>query len=194
MKNKLDYLFLFIGFIIKFGISLFITNWVISVIYSFVFAFVYYKMISNKTSVGRYVPFIMLDFIICFYLCYKSYGLDIFMVLTSLIYFAFSSFGVYFFIFEILVREEPKSKVAFLANIEIDKGIKALEENDYNLALETFSKVIKENKDNYLGYMGMCRTLSKMDKRNLKKINYYHKKCLKYAPRELRESINKKYD
>ena len=75
----------------------------------------------------------------------------------------------------------------------MDEGINALENEDYDLAMELFSNDIKEHKKNYLGYMGMFNTLVKIDEKNIKKINYYKKKCIKYAPNELKESINSKY-
>ena len=193
MQKKMDYMLLIVGTIIKFLISLLITNITISFVYSFIFLSIYIIMLARKSNVEKYVPFIMLDFISAFYLCYLSYRLGAFMIAISLIYFMFSSFVIYFAIFESLVRERPIS-IHSLANIEIDRGIKALEDKDYDLALEAFSKVIKEHRENYLGYMGMCTTLSKMDKKNLKKIEYYRKKYIKYAPRELRESITNKYD
>ena len=189
----MDYMLLIVGAIIKFFISLLITNITISFVYSFVFLSIYFLLISRRSNVGKYIPFLILDFIAGFYLCYLKYDLGVFMVSISLIYFVFSSFCVYFAVFESLIRERPTSRVT-LANFEIDRGIKALEDKDYELALEAFSKVIKEHKGNYLGYMGMCTTLSKMDKKNLKKIAYYRKKYIKYAPRELRESITNKYD
>jgi hypothetical protein len=39
----------------------------------------------------------------------------------------------------------------------------------------------------------MCNTLTKIDQKNIKKIKYYKKKCIKYAPKELKDSINNKY-
>lgn len=194
MNNKINYIFLMVAFLIKFVISLMVTNWTIALVYSVIVAFVYFRLISKKLRPGRFIPFVMLDFIVSFYLCYKSYGLDLHTILISLIYFIFSSSGIYFFIIDWLAKDTSSFKLSFSSNMEVDKGIKALEENDYEKALESFSKAIKDYKRNYLGYMGMCTTLSKMDKKNLKKINYYRKKCLKYAPRELRESITKKYD
>ena len=39
----------------------------------------------------------------------------------------------------------------------------------------------------------MCNTLSKMDKKNIKKLKYYKKKCVKYAPKELKKAILDRY-
>jgi Tfp pilus assembly protein PilF len=72
------------------------------------------------------------------------------------------------------VGEETSSKaLTKKSNVYIDKGLKALEENKVDDAVNEFKSAIKSYKKNYLGYMGMCDALSKSEKKNLIKM-----KCL----------------
>ena len=135
----------------------------------------------------------MIDFIIGLYLNFNIYGLNYFSILFSLLYFISSSGFLYLLLIDYLGKVTSRKKLKEKSNVEIDKGIKALENNEYEIALIAFSNAIKEHKKNYLGYMGMCNVLTKLDKENLKKIKYYKKKCIKYAPKHLKESINDKY-
>ena len=100
---------------------------------------------------------------------------------------------MYFLIIDYVGEITSNKVLTNISNIEVDKGIKALENDDYDLAIEAFSNAIKEHKKNYLGYMGMCNALTKMDKSNLKKLKYYKKKCIKYAPKELKNTISDKF-
>lgn len=116
------------------------------------------------------------------------------MIVFGAIYFVISSGLIYYMVIDYVGKQTSNKALTKNSNVEVDKGLKALENDQYDKALESFNNAIKEHKKNYLGYMGMCNTLSKMDEKNLKKIKYYKKKCIKYAPKELKKSISEKYD
>lgn len=193
MKNKVFGAFFILSITIKFLISLVIADTITSLIYCLFFFFTYSELILKKSNIGLYFPFVMIDYILGYYLCFNIYGMSLYSLLFSLIYFVCSSSYMYFLIIDYVGEITSNKALNKISNIEVDKGIKALEKDDYNLAIESFSNAIKEHKKNYLGYMGMCNTLTKMDKTNLKKIKYYKKKCIKYAPKELKDSINDKF-
>ena len=157
------------------------------------FISLYSYFMIKRYNVSSYLPFVMIDFMTGFFLTYEVYGLSLFTFIFSIIYFILSNFLLYYILIDYIGKITSSKQLRARSNNEIDKGIKALENNDYNKAIESFSNAIKEHKKNYLGYMGMCNTLNKMDKKNLKKIHYYKKKCIKYAPKNLKESIKNKY-
>lgn len=193
MKNKIFWMFFVISVAIKFLISLIISDPITSFVYCLFLLVNYLFLMSKKSAVSLYLPLVMSDFIFGFYLCFNIYGMSIYSLIFSLIYFVCSGAYMYFLVIDYLAETTSNKALSKISNLEIDKGIKALENDDYNLAIEAFSNAIKEHKKNYLGYMGMCNTLTKMDEKSLKKIKYYKKKCIKYAPKELKESIVDKF-
>ena len=178
---------------IKFMVTLAIADVISSLICSLFFLVFYSYLIWKKSDISSYILLVMIDYIFGYYLCISAYDINLQSLLFSLIYFVCGSGYMYFLIIDHVGKITSNKTLTNISNIEVDKGIKALENDDYNLALESFSNAIKEHKKNYLGYMGMCNTLTKMDKKNLKKLKYYKKKCIKYAPKELRNSINNKF-
>ena len=194
MKNKVWYSFFLLAFIIKILMSVIICDVFVSLMYGLILLFVYAYFINKKSSFFMYLPFIMIDFIVGYFLCYKMYGLSVYTIIFGILYFVMSSGLIYFFIIDYVGKQTSNKTLTKNSNIEVDKALKALENDQYDMALKLFSNAIKEHKKNYLGYMGMCNTLERMDQKNLKKIKYYKKKCIKYAPKELKKSIGEKYD
>ena len=86
------------------------------------------------------------------------------------------------------------AKIDQIAEYNQAKVLKAMQDNDLDIAIDEFKSAIKNYKKNYLGYMGICNILTRMDKKNLKKIKYYKKKCIKYAPKELKDNIVRRYE
>lgn len=194
MKNRIWYAFFFLAFIIKFLISLIISDVFIALSFSVLLFILYSYLISKRSSISTYLPLVMIDFIVGYFLCYNLYGLRLHMIVFGAIYFVISSGLIYYMVIDYVGKQTSNKALTKNSNVEVDKGLKALENDQYDKALESFNNAIKEHKKNYLGYMGMCNTLSKMDEKNLKKIKYYKKKCIKYAPKELKKSISEKYD
>jgi len=186
----MEWFIFLLAFIVKFLMSMIISSDVVLVLSTLSIILLYSFMLYKKISVYHYIPFVMLDYSLVFYYCYLEYGASITSIYMSFIIFMFSSSFMYYLI---LIVSSDFKKMKKIANMEIDKGIKALENRDYESAIESFSNAIKDHKTNYLGYMGMCNTLTNMDKINLKKLEYYKKKCIKYAPKELKKSIYKRF-
>ena len=191
--NKLSYVFLAIALFIKFIIS----SLLITPLYSFIYVFCIFVisliLIKYKIKIYNYFMLILSDFLLCFLMVFKVIGTNINSIFISLFYFIFSSGYLYVLLGINLSKKTSIKALNTISNSEVDRGIKALENDNYDLAKDCFLSAIKQNKSNYLGYMGMCNTLNKFDKKNLKKIQYYKKKCIKYAPKELKDNIEKRY-
>lgn len=194
MKNKIGIFVFSLAFLVKFALSIMVADILFAFLYAFLFLSIYVFMLKMKFKTISFVPFVMIDFIISFYFSLNYFGYNSSAVIFAFVYFAISNGLVYYLIGYYLGKSTSSRYLIRTSNFEVDKGIKALENEDYDAAIEAFSNAIKEHKKNYLGYMGMCNTLSKMDKANLREFNYYRKKCIKYAPKDLKESISKKYD
>lgn len=193
VKVKIEYFIFLLAFIIKFMISMTVSIDIIFLLINFCFVLAYIVMLIRKNHAYSYIPFIVSDFLIGTYFCFQTFGYDFKSIFISLLLFIFSSGFLYSLIVNHSCKVYSYRQLKSISNMEIDKGIKALENNNYDVAIEAFTNAIKEHKKNYLGYMGMCSTLTKMDKKNLKKISYYKRKCIKYAPRELKETINDRF-
>ncbi len=194
MKSKIDSFFFVLAYAIKAMFIMFIaSSQFLGIAYTLLSFSIYLLLFKKSKSVSTILPIIMIDYIVVFYFTYLNMGLGLDMILISILAFILSNSFVFYLLINDVAIATSSKKLYSVSNDIVDEGIKALENEDYDKALEAFSNAIKEYKRNYLGYMGMCTTLTKMDKKNIKKIKYYKKKCLKYAPRELKESIGKKY-
>ena len=97
------------------------------------------------------------------------------------------------------VSKYIKDIISRLTNVAIEGVFSHLsdsfgDEKNSQKQFELFKSAIKNYKKNYLGYMGMCDVLAKSNKKHLKKFKYYKKKCIKYAPSELKENIVRRYE
>ena len=191
--SKMQYFFLFLAIAIKFALTLILRNPLTALLYSIVIGFFGVCLFKYKMKIYNYVMLLMIDFLIGFMFCESLIGINILSITYAIMYFSLSGVFFYYLLFENLTDKTSLKNIKNSSNKQIDKGLNALEKDDYKEALECFSKAIKESKTNYLGYMGMCNTLTKIEKTNIKKIKYYKRKCIKYAPKELKESINNKY-
>ena len=191
--SRLEDFFLLLAVIIKFSITVVLINPFISLLYSIFIGLFSLCLYKYKMEIYNYIMLLMIDFLLGFIICQTIIGVNFISLTFSIIYFSLSGVFLYYLLFEDLIDKTSFKTVRSLSNYEVDKGLKALEKDNYKEALECFTKAIKENKKNYLGYMGMCNTLHKIDKSNIKKIKYYKKKCIKYAPKGLKDSINDKY-
>lgn len=192
MKDKIQIMLFVSAFFIRFILDIVLKDTFISSVYSIIFIFIYSIMIYKKCKSINFIPVIMLDFISNFYLCLASYGYGVTSIVISVTRFLIANVLLYYLII-FYIETNNVITLKKESRIAIDKGISALEKNEYDLALEEFKTAIKKHKENYLGYMGMCNTLKSMQSIDLKKLNYYKKKCVKYAPKELKENINNKY-
>ena len=194
MKNKIDTFFFILANMVKMFFVVFLAgNHLIGIGYSLISFVVYFFIYKKWKNISSILPVVMIDYICLFYFSYVRNGLGLDTIIISIMaFFLANGFVLYLLANEIAISTSSR-KLSYTSNDIVDEGIKALQNEDYDKALEAFSSAIKEYKKNYLGYMGMCTTLTKMDKKNIKKIKYYKKKCIKYAPRELKESISNKY-
>ena len=137
---------------------------------------------------------VMLDYLFISYFGFLNYGDSIESIVVSVIVFVAINLVPYIILVNKIGEDTSIRSLNKHSNAYVDKGIKALEKEDIDLAISEFESAIKSYKKNYLGYMGMCDALSKSDKKHLKKFKYYKKKCIKYAPENLKENIIKKYE
>ena len=173
MKKKIFNVLFVLACVIKFMVTLVISDTILSFAYSMFFFSFYSYLIARKSNISSFLPLVMIDYLLGYYLCTIHYGINVQSLLFSVIYFVCASGYMYFLIIDYVGEITSNKVLTNISNIEVDKGIKALENDDYDLAIESFSNAIKEHKKNYLGYMGMCNTLTKMDKSDLKKLKYY---------------------
>lgn len=177
--------------ILRFFACLMIMNLIWALITTVLFSAVYYLL--RKYNVGYLVLVVGIDYLLISYCSMIKYGANAYSVYISLITFVMMNFIPYFILINKIGEETSYKALNRYSNEYVDKGIKALEKEDIDLAISEFENAIKRHKKNYLGYMGMCDALSKKDLKHLKKFKYYKKKCLKYAPEKLKENIVKKY-
>jgi len=181
-----------ISFILRFFVCLALMNYILSFIYSAIFISLYYMF--RKYRVGYIVSLVMLDYLLLSNICLHLHGASISTLVTSVIAFVSCNTLPYLVLINKIGKETSYKELNKNSNMYVDKGIKALEKEDIELAISEFESAIKSHKKNYLGYMGMCDALTRIDKKNLKKFKYYKKKCIKYAPENLKENIVKKYE
>lgn len=194
MRTKIDSFFFILASFIKIFFIMFLTsNIYMGISYSVLSFLVYFLIYKKWASVSGIIPVIMIDYICIFYFTYLKNGIGVDTIAISLLAFLLSNGFILYLLIIKMATVTSNKMLSIASNDIVDEGIKALENEDYDKALEAFSSAIREYKKNYLGYMGMCTTLTKIDKNNIRKIKYYKKKCIKYAPRELKESISNKY-
>lgn len=193
MSDSFKSCFLLVALFIKFIISLILLLPIYAFIYTMAIGIVSYCLLKYNFKMFNYMMLIMVDFMFGFILIFNQIGINLIALVLSFLYFIVSGCFVYIILINSLGEKTSSKRMRSISNIEVDKGIKALENDDYQSAIDYFSKAIKDNKSNYLGYMGMCNTLFKYDAKNSKKLNYYKNKCIKYAPKELKESIKIRY-
>lgn len=188
-ENSSKYSLLFVALVVKFGVSLLLTTPVNALLYTAFIAIFVYLLTKYTTKLYNYALLISADFLIGFLILGNSIGMNASGLFLSVFYFLASGAFFYYLLVDYVAQQTATRVLRNISDVEVDKGIKALENDNYELAIDYFTQAIKENKTNYLGYMGMYNTLNKFDKKNIRKIKYYKKQCLKYAPRELKESV-----
>lgn len=193
MENKSYNMMFVFSYFIKLLVTISFLGMYWGVFYSLFFVALISWLLYKKSNLFYFVCLVMMDFLfVC--LAYNGFaGVNIESLLVTLKYFVLSNGLVYFLSINYLAMETSPGRLKYNSNIEIDKGIKALENQDYDKAMEAFTNAIKEHKQNYLGYVGMCNVLSETDKKNLRKYKYYKKKSLRYAPDTIKEELKNKY-
>ena len=167
-------------------------NPMVAMIYSVGFTMLYY--FARKYNVMCIIMVLMLDYIFMFNLTGNYMGINIYSLLISAFAFVIMNSILYIVLVNKVGEETSSKALTKKSNVYIDKGLKALEENKVDDAVNEFKSAIKSYKKNYLGYMGMCDALSKSSKKSLLKMKYYKKKCIKYAPKELKDNIVRRYE
>ena len=190
-KVKNVFLFLFL-MTIKFIITSIFINPLFSFAFVLIMSLIYSLIIHNK-SIHSILFLSIFEYLSIFMLARIETSFNITTVFTSLALFIISNLGIYTFLVFNLAKSTSFKSMNKESNVFIDEGIKRLESNDYDNALIEFENAIKTHKKNYLGYMGMCDTIIKSNK-DKKRFEYYKKNAIKYAPRELKENIKKKYN
>lgn len=192
MKDISFKIMIIISFLLRIFVCLIVMSPLYAFVYSFVFVFVYY--IARNYNLGYMIMLVMLDYMFMFYLSSVYAGNGLQSLFVSVISFVIMNSILYPTLISKIGVETSYKSLNKKSNVFIDKGIKALENNDVDVALDEFKNAIKSHKKNYLGYMGMCDALNKTNKKDLRKFKYYKKKCIKYAPKELKENIVRRYE
>lgn len=192
MKDINFKVMILLSFLLRVFMCLCIANSLYAFIYSFVFISIYYSL--RNYNLGYIVMIVMLDYLFTFYLTTLHVGENIHSLLISVICFVIMNSMLYFVLINKIGFETSSKALKKKSNVYVDKGIEALENDNVDIALSEFKNAIKSHKKNYLGYMGMCDALNKTSKKDLKKFKYYKKKCIKYAPSELKENIARRYE
>lgn len=181
-----------LSFLLRFSICLIFTSELYAFIYSFIFVLIY--CIAKNYNLGYVVTLVMLDYMIMFHITGLFVGDGVISLIVSTISFIVMNSLLYIILINKIGIETSAKSLNKKSNVYVDKGIKALENDDIDSALNEFKNAIKSHKKNYLGYMGMCDALSKSPKKHIKKLKYYKKKCIKYAPKELKDNIVRRYE
>ena len=191
MGLKSEYFIFILALGVKFLLSMIISVDMVLIVSVVSIIFLYGYMFYKRKKVYAYMPFLMIDYLLQFYCVYLRYGMCIKSIYMSFIIFVITSGFLYWVI---LMYASDFKKGKKVSNWKIDKGIKALERREYQLAEEYFLSAIREHKENYLGYLGMCNVIKSENKYcHSKKFEYYKKKCIKYAPRQLKPSLVERY-
>ena len=191
--KELEFKFIIIvSMLFRFFVCLTIMSPALAMIYSIGFTLFYY--FARKYNVIYIIMILMLDYIFMFNLTGNYMGINIYSLLISVFAFAVMNSILYIALVNKVGEETSSKALTKKSNVYVDKGLKALEENKVDDAVNEFKSAIKSYKKNYLGYMGMCDALSKSEKKNLIKMKYYKKKCIKYAPKELKDNIVRRYE
>ena len=190
MNKKITLLYYLIGASVKVVFSLLFTNYLVAIAYTTISTMVYY-FISKRFKMGKFLPILISDYLIAIYLTY-GFEFNVMHLLLSTIYFIAANGVIYGVMISYIAKDTTFKTVRSRSNEKVDLGIKALESDKYDDAFDLFKEAIREHKTNYLGYMGMCNTLTKMNKRDEREFSRYRKKCIKYAPRNLKGKIKDK--
>ena len=180
------------AFALRFLVCIAILPWGVALAYTLLFVSFYYFI--KNLNVGYTIALVMLDYLFMFALVKESMGANIYSLLISVFAFVLMNSVLYIVLINKIGSETSPRRMKGKSEVCIDNGLKAMQDNDLDIAIDEFKNAIKNYKKNYLGYMGMCDVLAKSNKKHLKKFKYYKKKCIKYAPSELKENIVRRYE
>ena len=178
--------------LVRFFVCLTILPWGIALAYDCIFILLYY--LFRRFNVGFTIMLVMIDYMFMFLLVEKILGASIQTLLIASIAFIMMNSLLYIALINKIGVETSPRRMKGKSEVCIDNALKAMQEDNMEMAVDEFKNAIKNYKKNYLGYMGMCDVLLKENKKHHKKFKYYKKKCIKYAPVELKENIVRRYE
>ena len=148
-ENSLKYSLLFVALVVKFGVSLLLTTPLNALLYTAFIAIFVYLLTQYTTKLYNYALLISIDFLIGFICLGRTLGINASSLLLSVFYFLASGAFFYYLLVDYVAQQMASRTLQNVSDVEVDKGIKALENDNYELAIDYFTQAIKENKTNY---------------------------------------------